>query len=97
MTRGVQVIKNIPATVRIATELEEKGCQQAVDIALGSILEVKIVVCDQCRPGLSHVLNVLNNSGAYQKYEFPITDAGEKPRTTERFFLHRLQDRGMNQ
>jgi hypothetical protein len=32
MARGVQVIKNIPASIIIVTELEEKGCQQAADI-----------------------------------------------------------------
>ena len=33
-TLGVQLIKNIPATVRVASELEKKGCQQAADVAL---------------------------------------------------------------
>jgi hypothetical protein len=84
-------MENIPTTVRVVTELEEKGCQQAADIALGSILEVKVVVCDQCRPDFSHISDVLDNSGAYQKYEFSIRDAGEKMRTTKCFFLHRLQ------
>jgi hypothetical protein len=65
-------MKNIPATVRVVTELEEKGCQQAADVAFEGILEIKVKVRDQCRFGLSHDLDVLNNSGAYPKYEFSI-------------------------
>jgi hypothetical protein len=48
-----------------------------VEIALGRILKVKIKVGNQCRAGLSHVLDVLNDSGAYPKYEFSITEDGE--------------------
>ena len=87
-------MKNIPATVGIVTELEEKGCQQAADIAFRSIFEIKVVVCDQCWTGPSRVLDVLNNSRAYQKYKYPITEADEKPRTTECFFQHPLQKSG---
>jgi len=74
-------MKNIPTTVRVVTELEDKGCQEAADITLGDILEVKVIVCDQCRLVLSHVLNVLNDSGADRKYGFPVTKAGEELRT----------------
>ena len=65
-------MKNIPATVRVVTELEEKGRQQAADVAFEGILEIKVKVSDQCRLGLSRGLDVLNNSGAYPIYEFSI-------------------------
>jgi hypothetical protein len=65
-------MKNIPATVRLVTKLEEEGRQQAADIALGGILEIKIIVCDQGRFGISRIFDVLDNGGAYQGYEFPI-------------------------
>ena len=97
MTRGVQFVKNIPAIVGVVTKLEEKGCQQAADMALGSILGVKVVVCDPCRTGLSHVLDVLDNSRAYQKYKYPITEADKKLHTIECFFLHPLQNRETSQ
>jgi hypothetical protein len=63
-------MKNIPATFRVVSQLEEKGGQQAADIALGSILEVKIVIRDQSRPKLLYVLDVFNTSGAYRWYQF---------------------------
>jgi len=31
----------------VATELEEKGRQQATDAMLGGILEIEIIVCNQ--------------------------------------------------
>jgi hypothetical protein len=52
--------------------LEEKGCQQAADVAFEGILKIKVKIPDQCRFGLSHDLDVLDNSGAYPKYEFSI-------------------------
>jgi hypothetical protein len=72
MARGVQFMKNIPATVRVVTELEDKGCQQATDVAFEGILKIKVKVRNQRQFGLSHDLDVLNNSGAYPKYEFSI-------------------------
>jgi hypothetical protein len=63
-------MKDIPAKIRIITELEEKGCQQAADIALGSVLEIKVIERDQCRPCLLHVLDILNNSGACPNINF---------------------------
>jgi hypothetical protein len=84
-------MKDIPATVRVVTELEEKRCQQAVDAALGCILEVEVVIRDQCRPSFLHVLDVLDNSGTFPKYEFSITEADKKSRTTKCFFPHQLK------
>ena len=42
------------------------------------------------------VLDVLDDSGAYPKHKILIIGAGEKPRTTICFFLHQLQNQGMN-
>ena len=74
-------MKNIPTTVRVVTELEEKGRQEAADFTLGGILKVEVIVRDQRRLVLSHVINILNDSGADKKYEFSITKAGEKLHT----------------
>jgi hypothetical protein len=62
---GEQFVKNIPAMVRVVGELEEKGCQQATDVALRGITEVEVMVRDQGRTNLAHVLDVLDNGGAY--------------------------------
>jgi hypothetical protein len=83
-------MKNVPATARVVTELEEEGRQQAPNDTFGGILKVEVVVCDQCGQGVSHVLDVLDNSGAYQQYGFPITETDEKPRTKELFSQRRL-------
>ena len=44
---AVQPMKNIPATIRVAAELKEKGRQQITDMALRDDFEVKIVVGEQ--------------------------------------------------
>jgi hypothetical protein len=36
--------ENIPATIRVFTELEDKRGEQAAEVALQDILEVKVVV-----------------------------------------------------
>jgi hypothetical protein len=51
-------MKNTPATVRVATKLEEKGRQQAPDVTLGFILEIEIKVRDQGRLDISRVFDV---------------------------------------
>jgi hypothetical protein len=61
-------MKSIPTTVRVVTKLEEKGRQQAADVTLGGILKVKVIVRDQCRLVLSHVINIFNDSGAYDAF-----------------------------
>ena len=75
---GEQVIKNIPATVRVVSQLKEKRRQQAADIPLGSIFKVKVIPRDQGRTGLSHVLDVFDNSGTYCRYKFPLIKRDEK-------------------
>ena len=71
MTRGVQLIKDFPAMFGIVAKLTEKGRQQATDIPLRGILEVKVVIRDQRRPGLNHALDIFNNGGADAQYQFP--------------------------
>jgi len=63
-TGGVQLMKNIPATIREATELEEERRQQAVDVTFGVVLKIEVVVRNQ---SLSYALDILNDGGAYQK------------------------------
>jgi len=65
MTRGIQFMKSVPATGRGITELEEKGGQQAVDIPLGGVLEVKIVISDQGSCPVSYILDVFDDGRAY--------------------------------
>jgi hypothetical protein len=84
-------MRNISTTVRAAAELEEKGRQQAADVTFGGILEVKVIVRGQCQLVLSQIVDILNYGGADKKYEFLVTKASEKPRTTRYFFLHRLR------
>jgi hypothetical protein len=67
--RGVQFIRT-SQQVKVVTELEEKGCQQAADIALGNILEVKVVVCDQCWSGLRMFLMSSIIAELYPKYKY---------------------------
>ena len=85
-------MEDIPATSRVVNELEEKGCQEAADTTLEGILKVKIVVRDQQRSGLSHILDVFYNGGADTKYEFSVTKLGIKKRTTKCFFPRRLRN-----
>jgi hypothetical protein len=42
----VQLTKNIPARIRVVTELEENGGQQATDMALRDVFIVEIMICD---------------------------------------------------
>jgi hypothetical protein len=72
--RSKQVMENIPATVTVVSQLKEKGRQQAADIALEGILKVKVIPRDQSRPGLSHDLDVFDNSRTYQQYKFPLME-----------------------
>ena len=91
-------MKNVPATVAVVSQLEEKRRQQATDMALGGILKVEVVVRDQSRPGLSRVLDVFDNGRAYQWYKFlSKKKAGKKVRTKGCFFLHPLRNRENNQ
>jgi hypothetical protein len=57
-------MKKIPATVRVATELEEEGRQQPVDITLRGVLEIEVIISDQGRLGILYVFNILDNGGA---------------------------------
>jgi hypothetical protein len=36
--------KKVTATIRVVSELQEKGGEQAPDIAFGDILEIEVVV-----------------------------------------------------
>jgi hypothetical protein len=42
-------MKNMLEGIAVVTELEEKGCQQAIDMALGGVLEVEVMISDQRR------------------------------------------------
>jgi hypothetical protein len=46
-TIRVESRKDSPAIVRVVTKLSEKGRQQATNVALGDILEIEVIVCDQ--------------------------------------------------
>jgi hypothetical protein len=80
---GVQLIKNIPTTIRTVAELKKKGCQQATEIALGSILDIEIIVRDQYLLSLLHVLDVFDHGRTSREDEPPISEICEKPRTKE--------------
>jgi hypothetical protein len=43
-TRVKQLMKDISATIGVVTELGEKRCQQAADIALGVVLIIEEIV-----------------------------------------------------
>src|SRR5229473_147089 len=64
--------KKVPTTIRVVNKLQEEGSHQAPDISFGSILEVEVVVCDQCRSQFSHLLDVLDDSRPYQQYKLSI-------------------------
>jgi len=66
--RFVQLMKDIPATSRVVTELEEKGHQEAADMALGGVVKIKVVVGDQGRLLFCQVLDVFDNGGADRKH-----------------------------
>jgi hypothetical protein len=38
---------NIKARVGVVSELPEKGSQQALDFAFGTVSEVEVIICDQ--------------------------------------------------
>jgi hypothetical protein len=65
-------MKRIPAMARGFTKLEEKGLQHAVGVVIGGILEIKIIVGNQRRPGIAHGVDILNDGGACRPYELPI-------------------------
>jgi hypothetical protein len=62
--RLVQLTKGIQTAIRVSTELEEKGCQQATNMALGGILEIEVMIRDQDRRLFLYVLDVSDNGGA---------------------------------
>lgn len=76
-TRGVHLMKHAPAKVGVITKLEEERRLQTADVALRGILKIEIIIgdqpinIDQCRCGLSHVLDI-DNGGANRQYEFTI-------------------------
>ena len=43
----VQFMEGIPVTVRVASQLQKEGSQQAPDIAFGNIFEIKVIICDE--------------------------------------------------
>ena len=42
-------MKDIPKRITVVAELGDKGSQQAMDMALGGVLEVKVMIRDQGR------------------------------------------------
>jgi len=72
--RLVQLIKDIPAAIRVMAKLEEKGRQRATDMALGGILEVEVMIRDQGRRLFSRCLDIFDNGGADQQHELRITE-----------------------
>ena len=84
-------MKDIPAALRVVTKLEEERCQQATDMALGDVLEIKVIIGNQGRPVFSHVPDILDNSRADQQDEFFIVEACEKSHTKECSSQHPLQ------
>jgi hypothetical protein len=62
-------MKDIPAALRVVTKLEEERCQQATDMALGDVLEIKVIIGNQGRPVFSHVPDILDNGGADRRDE----------------------------
>jgi hypothetical protein len=74
----------------MVTELGEKRGQQAIEMALGGVLEVKVMIGDQGEPLFSHALDILNDSGAswinfYKRNRKRVC-------TKECFFQHQLQN-----
>ena len=84
-------MKDIPAVLRVVTKLEEERCQQAMDMVLGDVLEIKVIIGNQGRPVFLHVPDILDNGRADQQDEFFIVEACKKPHTKECSSQHPLQ------
>jgi hypothetical protein len=91
MVPGVQRKKNILATIAIVSELDEKRPQQAADIVFRGSLKGEVIVRDQGGSGLSHVLDVFDNSRACRRYESPITETDEKILPKDAFLCTRCE------
>jgi hypothetical protein len=86
-------MKNIPATIGTITELEEKGCQQATEIALGVVIEMKVMIGNQGPHLFPGVLDIIDNGRADDKHEHHTTESDEGSHTKLLSFPHPLGNR----
>jgi hypothetical protein len=72
VTLSVEMIKN-PSNGLIHHRAGRQGIP-ATDVTFRGVLVAKVIVCDQHRPGLLLVLDVLDNGTAYREYDIHITE-----------------------
>lgn len=86
-------MKNMLEGIAVVTELEEKGCQQAVDMALRGVFEVKLMISDLRRSPFKSFLDILDNSRTNLQYEYLMIETDENPRTKGYFSQRQLGNR----